>query len=329
MGWLPVDAGANTLREAMPVHRLTGSSEVVQVEFCSAVNQRQYSIRVALPWVPPPKNGYPVLYVLDADWYFGSAVEAVQCNAPAAAVVGIGYPHDEAYVESVLARHEPLPVWAKEEPGFRVAVGLERMYDLSLPASDEVLSGDFPQRSRVRARDVGGLDAFIKVLETEIKPRVGGLMAMDCANQAIFGHSLGGLAVLHAMFVAPRAFRTFISASPSIWWNNKAVLKGEAKFAEAVRAGSVSPRVLITMGAEEETADPTIAEKDSLDFTEYAARIRRHRMVGNARELTERLRALRGTGAFEVEEFTVFLRQDHGTSPWPALGRAVSFAFPR
>jgi hypothetical protein len=82
------------------------------------------------------------------------------------------------------------------------------------------------------------------------------------------------------------------------------------------------------MGSEEETADPKVAAKASLEFEEYAARIRKAWMVQNARELTERLRALRGSSDFEVEEYAVFPRQDHGISPWPALGRAVSFAFP-
>lgn len=294
----------------------------------SEVNQRQYAISLAPPLMPFPEKGCPVLYVLDGDWYFGTAVEAVRNNAPGVAVVGIGYPDDEAYLESVLARHQPLPEWAKDEPAFRVVVGLERMYDLGLPVSDEALARDFPKSAPTRAADVGGLDAFLKVLETEIKPRVAARLHVDSSNQALFGHSLGGLAVVHALFTEPDAFRTFIAASPSIWWSDKAVLRGEVKFAETVRAGIASPRVLITMGSEEETADPKVASKAAMEFEEYAVHISRARMVENARELTERLRALRGAGDFEVEEYALFAKQDHGISPWPALGRAVSFAFP-
>lgn len=311
----------------METHRPVVISGAFRFDFQSQVNQRFYSISVAPPLKPAPEKGCPVLYVLDGDWYFGTAVEAVRNNAPGVAVVGIGYPDDEAYVQSVLARHQPLPEWAKEEPAFRAAVGLERMYDLGLPASDEVLARDFPKNSGIRARDVGGLEAFLEVLKTEIKPRIAKSVPVDSLNEAIFGHSLGGLAVVHALFVEPSAFRTFIAASPSIWWNEKAVLRAEASFADAVRAGRASPRVLITMGSEEQTADPRMAEKASLDFDEYAALIRMARMVENARELTERLRTLRGSGDFAVEEYAVFPRQDHGISPWPAIGRAVSFAF--
>jgi predicted alpha/beta superfamily hydrolase len=300
-----------------------------RVDFRSEVNHRSYSITVGLPLIAFPEKGCPVLYVLDGNWYFGSAVEAVRVYAPGAVVVGIGYPNDEPYIQRVLERHEQIPAYIKNQPAFRTVTYLERFYDLSLPASDEVLVSDLDESIRIRAKDVGGLDAFLAVIETEIKPRVAAMVPIDPSNQAIFGHSLGGLAVLHALFVAPDAFRTFIAASPSIWWNGKAVLGGESKFAAAVRAGTATPRVLITVGSEEQTPDPTYAVRFGLDFEQQAAQIRRHRMVDNARELTERLKALRGSGAFEVEEYSVFPKQHHNIAAWSALARGVSFAFPR
>ena len=303
--------------------------KAVRVDFRSEVNQRRYSISIALPLVAAPEKGYRVLYVLDGYWYFASAMEAVRKNAPDVVVVGVGYPDDEAYIESVLERHPALPVWFKAEPAFRSVVFLERFYDLTLPSSDDVLADDLRSYGTVlAAKDVGGLDDFLKVLETEIKPRVAAMAPIDSASQTIFGHSLGGLAVLHALFVAPGAFRNFIAASPSIWWSEKAVLRGESKLADAVRAGTAKPRLLVTMGSEEQTADPKVAAQFSLDAAEFVAQVGRHRMVDNARELTERLNALAAPGDFEVE-YAVFPEQSHGIAPWPALGRAVSFAFRR
>jgi ferri-bacillibactin esterase len=303
-------------------------ARAMQFDLVSKVNRRRYSIRVAQPLADSPGRPCPVFYVLDGDWYFGSAVEAVRSNAPHAVVVGIGYPDDEGFVKRVVERRYPLPAWLKDVPPAVAAASLERMYDLSLPASDEVLASDFPRSSRISGSEVGGLDAFLEVLETEIKPRVGAIAPIDSSNQAIFGHSLGGLAVLHSLFVEPSAFRTFVAASPSIWWNEKSVLSGETRFAEAVRAGNASPRLLVTMGSEEERADPELAAKCEMDLPEYEALVRKHRMVENARELTERLKGLSGSGHFTVEEYAVFPKQDHWNSLWPALGRAVSFAFP-
>ncbi len=198
--------------------------------------------------------------------------------------MGIGYPSDEPYIKRVLERHEHVPAYIKDQPAFRTVTYLERFYDLTLPASDEILASDLDDSVKIRARSVGGLDAFLEVIETEIKPRVAAMVPIDSSSQSIFGHSLGGLAVLHALFTAPNAFRTFIAASPSIWWNRKAVLGGESKFADAVRAGTATPRVLITMGSEEQTPDPKYAARFGLDFEQHAAQIRRHRMVDNARE---------------------------------------------
>jgi predicted alpha/beta superfamily hydrolase len=67
-------------------------------DFTSRVNGRVYRVRVATPYGPPPETGYPVLYVLDGDGYFGSFADAARMRAalgaelPHAAVVGVGYP---------------------------------------------------------------------------------------------------------------------------------------------------------------------------------------------------------------------------------------------
>jgi len=295
-----------------------------RVDFKSKVNGRYYSISIGLPFDPPPQNGYRVLYVLDGYAYFGSATEAVRINgnAPATVVVGIGYPDSPEFIESVLAHHGALtphmaalaPIWA--------AVTLGRCFDLSLPASDEVLA---PMQMGLTSKDVGGLDNFLKTIETEVKPRVADIVAIDSSNQAIFGHSLGGLAVLHALFTEPNAFRTFVAASPSIHWGRNAVLAGEERFSAAVRDGAARPRVLLTMGADEDVVVPT-SGADSKAVEEAR---RQSRMVETAGDLSVRLQALRGTSPYEVEDYAVFPRQGHGISPWPALGRAISFAFPR
>jgi hypothetical protein len=299
------------------------------MDFVSRVNGRRYSVSVALPSAAAPENGYRVLYLLDGYAYFASATEAVRRNAPGVVVVGIGYPDDPAFVKSVLERHAPLPVaWLAGWPSDKVAFSIERYYDLTLPASDELLAErHMPGMFAPTAKDVGGLDDFLKTIETEVKPRIEALTSIDRSHQAFFGHSFGGLAVIHALFVEPDAFRTFIASSPSIWWNHRAVLADEAKFSAAVSNGTASARVLITVGGEEDIASPALAAKAGVDPAKSAATRQEARMVENARELTARLQALRGASGYEAEDYVVFPKQGHGTSPWPALGRAISFAF--
>jgi hypothetical protein len=36
---------------------------------------------------------------------------------------------------------------------------------------------------------------------------------------------------------------------------------------------------------------------------------------------------LRGSNGYQVEDYAVFAKQGHGLAAWPALGRAIDFAF--
>lgn len=296
-------------------------------EFASKINAHRYAVSVALPDVPCAPPGCGVLYVLDGDLYFASAAGAARLNAPGVVVVGIGYPGSPAFVKAVLAAHQPLPAAYRSMPKSQAAIELERMYDLTLPATNQELTA---QRDitvdEQTSTSVGGLDDFLQTIETDVKPRVAKLIAIDPAKQAIFGHSLGGLAVLHALFVNPDRFRTFIIASPSIWWNKRAVLADEPRYSAAVQAGAATPRVLLTVGGNESTPPKKIPPSWGMSAVQVDTALRRARMVENAAELAARLKALRGNPGYLVD-YAIFEQQDHGISPWPALGRGISFAF--
>jgi len=184
----------------------------------SALNGKSYALLVHIPATPPPPNGYPVLYLLDGDAYFGTAYDLDKSRGDKLVIVAIAYPPE-------------------------ADKGLLRGEDLTLPVAAENRGAEFNLPVRV-----GGLDNFLKVVEREIKPKIAALTPIDAKHQAFFGHSFGGLAVLHALFTEPDAFETFIIASPSIWWNGRAVLADEEKFRAAVAAGTIAPRVLICAG---------------------------------------------------------------------------------
>jgi predicted alpha/beta superfamily hydrolase len=304
-------------------------SNTRQIDFTSTVNGRDYRIQVALPRVPPPEKGYPVLYVLDGFGYFASATEAVRgnANAPHVAVVGIGYPFSVAWADGVLDRHFRGHERPMGMPAIGAAAELARFYDLTLPADDEALAAQsFPAAPKQFSSDVGGLDDFLKVIEAEIKPRVRELAPVDISNQVLFGHSLGGLASLHALFVEPDAFCTFIVASPSIWWNERSVLASEPSFTASVNSGQARPRALFTVGALEDEP-PAHLDPPLVVTAETAKFFARTQMVQNGRELVDRLKALKGEPPFEVADYLVFAGQGHGVSAWSALAAAIVFAF--
>lgn len=298
-----------------------------RLDFVSHVNGHRYALDVALPFEPPPPQGYGVLYVLDGYKYFASATEVVRVLGQGAVVVGIGYPDDPAYFQKILTRRGPIPTYLADLPAAESAPALERTYDLTLPASEaELEAQNLIHAPRQKSGNVGGVDDFLKIIETEVKPRIAALAPVDPANQALFGHSFGGLATLHALFVEPDAFRTFIIASPSIWWNNREVLADEYKFTTVINSGQATPRVLVTMGSEESTPYRFPASW-GIDPADARATIYRDRMVENGRELVARLKALHGAPGYVVENYAVFDKEAHSVAAWSALARGVPFAF--
>src|SRR5512142_926241 len=63
-----------------------------RVKFTSQINGKTYVLRIQVPsFAPPPAQGYPVIYVLDGDQYFGAATDINLSMPKHAVVVGIGY----------------------------------------------------------------------------------------------------------------------------------------------------------------------------------------------------------------------------------------------
>lgn len=297
-------------------------------QFVSKVNGHRYAISVALPFIATPAKGYAVLYVLDGYWYFASATEVVRVlgNPSSVVVVGIGYPDDMAYAKQVLAQRGPVPTYLASLPPSLSAPYLERTYDLTLPASDaELAAQTLAGTPKETSRNVGGLDDFLKVIEVDVKPRVAALTHIDATNQALFGHSFGGLAALHALFVEPHAFRSFIIASPSIAWSHKKVLAEEGRFAATVNGGQEQPRVLVTVGSEESTPEKFPASW-GIDNVAADSYLRKLRMVENANELVRRLKELHGKPPYLVAG-AVFDKEGHSAAAWSALARGIPFAF--
>jgi len=302
------------------------------IRFPSAINKEPFTIQVSIPLWPAPKTGYPVLYVLDGDLYFPeAAMSSDLLFDKGAVVVGVGYGalNDKA----VTARY------AGGKPGRPMngdastdAITHLREYDFQWPVRPENRAPAFFEKKY--NPETGDLDAFLQVIEKEIKPRVEAIAPIDRNNQALFGHSLGGLAVVRALFSEPAAFRSFIAVSPSILYDGGSVLDGKKHFADSVTKGIVAPRILIAVGARE--SPTTAAPKEFLDKLTPAERtafapydkIRQTwpAMIPAARDLAAGLKALHGKAGYKVE-YDLIADQDHGGAPHVALIRALPFAF--
>lgn len=302
-----------------------------QIKFISQINGEPYTLFVSIPFIPPPAKGYPVYYVLDGEAYFSTAATgSMLLQENAAVIVGIDHLafNDKAVVEK----------YARRKPDDAIPIGMDaistaynrlRNHDLTLPIQPSHRAPDW-----FEASNSGGVDDFLKIIETEIKPKIAALVPVDAANQALYGHSLGGLAVVHALFTEPTAFRSFIASSPSLWWDGDAVLKDEAKFAAIITAGKAAPRILITAGGDE--ADSTIPPKaflDSLPADKQAQiapywkmRERWSGMITGTRDLAARLAKLPGADGYKVE-YARMTGEDHPTAALVSVGRGLRFAF--
>jgi len=294
-GWL----AALALASAPPVWAQASATASVpatvgtaqQIDFTSAINGRAYRITIAKPYAFPPKGGYPVVYVLDGGAYFGTFAGAARLRSALGAelapaiIVGISYPS-----ESMLVAQD------------------RRMLDLTHNTPDAARPALGVANKPV---ETGGADAFYRVIETEVRPRVAASAQVAQGQDVLFGHSLGGLFVLHTMFQHPEAFRTYLALSPSIWWTGRSVLNDEAGFVAKVKAGQIAPRVFIGVGGEEQP--PTAASSAG------------SRMVDNTIELAARLSALKGAPGYRVES-KVFPGQSHMSVPWEGLNTMLNFA---
>lgn len=187
-----------------------------------ASGDREYRLLVSEPaGKRVPRAGHPVLFVLDGNAHFSAFHDAkrAQSGFAEAIVVGVGYPtslpHDY----------------------------LRRSYDFSPPVAPELNSP--PQ---------GGDDEFLGTLEriiAELLQRY----PIDRKQLSLFGHSFGGMFVMHALFTRPSLFSHYIAASPSLWWNEHYLLAQEHDFEERVESGAWSPRhqSLLLVAGERET----------------------------------------------------------------------------
>lgn len=167
---------------------------------------------------------------MDGDAVFDTLAEAarLQTRKPhgydPVVIVGIGYPSREPFDMD------------------------RRCYDFTMPAQVEKL----PVRPNGQAwPEHGGADLFLDFIEAELMPEIEKDYPIDKNRQTIFGHSLGGLFVLHALFNRPQSFQNFVAGSPSIWWNGHAVLEEKASFEAMELHVDTLPRLMITIGADE------------------------------------------------------------------------------
>lgn len=264
-----------------------------------AANGRQFEVSVALPEGTAPQQGYPVLYVLDANYSFGTLVEMVRNHETLfgpVVVVGVGYSSD--------------------------AEMRNRFYDMTPPGTD---ASELPKLFSEGWGPMGGAAEFRDFLTHDLRSAVKAIVPVDASRQALFGHSLGGLFALYVLFTRPESFDTYVAGSPAIWWSNKVVLQELAAFVPRLRQAKGRRRLLITVGGLEGRNNPEeLRYIERLKLPGGKEMPEMADMIGNSRRLHEELAPLL-PDALSVD-YVVFPGETHNSVIPAYLGRGARFA---
>ncbi|TDJ75035.1 alpha/beta hydrolase [Pseudomonas putida] len=230
----------------------------------SADGKRHYRLWIGKPERPAPAAGYPVLWMLDGNAAIGALDDADLLNKLAAGqaplLVAVGYQTEQRI----------------ERTG--------RTYDYT-PA----LPGQAQQLDPLTGQASGGVEVFFELLRQRMRPMVASVAPIDPTRQTLWGHSYGGLAVLHALFDHPGEFSDYAAASPSLWWHDGAIVN-EAEGLQQ-RLGRSRAHLLLMRGG----VEPARPGKPSKGDEEGPAR-RLAAQLGNVRGLTVRFERFDGLG---------------------------------
>jgi predicted alpha/beta superfamily hydrolase len=241
----------------------------------------------------------PVLYVTDANGYFGTAVDIIRgmqmaAHLPPMLVVGIGY-RLGGIAETVEIRQRDLT--PSVDPGIAAHVGEGTRF--------------------------GGADAFLEFIRAELTPWVGSRYSVAADDATIFGHSLGGLFANYALLTKPESFRRYIIGSPSLWWSYGDIFGLEATYSETHT--DLPAQVYFGVGSEEDQ-DGRARQLVNLSAEEQAYGTSRYiDMVSDTQRMIDALRS-RGYPSLTIDS-DVFADEFHVTVASLILSRGLRRLF--
>jgi len=239
---------------------------------------------------PPPKGPIAIVYTTDADYCFGTVVEAARVGGSAgdlatAIVVGIGY---------------------AEESGSLTFTGKRRILDFYRGPRHSLDMGAYG------SFEFGGADAFLASLRDHVIPQVERrIRAIDPARRVLLGTSAGAHFAVYALTQDPGLFRGYGLMSPVLVDFPPSPGDGSlVRLIQDLPDGALPPglRVFLSAGALEE--DPGTM------FAPFA-------IISNAYRMRA---ALARHGA--TTEFVQFAGETHTSASGAAISRALRFLLP-
>ncbi len=160
-----------------------------RINLPSKILQENRPISIYLPpsYYTNKKQKFPVLYILDGDYNF-------------------------RYVSGIL------------ELQGGIAENIPEMILIGISGKD---TEKYRKNCKPNIKDIsdkGNADTMFSFIEKELTPYVD--KKYRTANYNILaGHSVGGLFVVYASLKKPKLFNNYIAISPSLWWENNAIIQ--------------------------------------------------------------------------------------------------------
>ncbi len=175
----------------------------------------QLWVSVPLKYAENPDANYPVVYVLDADFNFGTVRDTFISYrwgryVPEAIIVGIAYGREIKAWEDGRCR-DFTPILIEPHEG----------------------SGSAP--------------AFLKFIQTSVVPFIDQTYRTNLNDRTLIGMSLGGLFTTYVLFEEPDLFNRFLISSPWLLGDGGSVFRLEEKYAETHE--DLPKRIFVSAGS--------------------------------------------------------------------------------
>lgn len=207
------------------------SNEVITIPSKVLNQERQIYIHVPKQNSANPNRTFPVLYLLDGENHFHIL---------------------SAYID-YLSHYEIIP------PIMVVGIiSKDRKKDLT-PTNSTI---DYFGKVDSTYNTSGGNEQFFQFIRTDLMPYIEKNYKAG-AYKIFAGHSFGGITTINCMLTHSDMFNAYIAISPSLWWNNKYILKlAENKLTKSVY---LDKRIFYSVG-NEGIKDPNSFHTDLLKF---------------------------------------------------------------
>lgn len=262
------------------LERATVIGHVDSVWSATLKEQRPY-----LVYLPPSYSDtinapqrYPVLYLLDGDAHFHSVSGLIQ-------ILGTGINATYAIPELIV-----------------VAIpNTDRTRDMT-PTRVET---GFDGKPSPFFKTSGGMGNFFTFLKSELIPAVESRYR-TMPYRVFVGHSLGGITAINALYTIPEIFNAYVAIDPSLWWDDKILLKQAKGYVSTAR---LDGRALYVAQANTINPDDTTSNRHFEAITQFNAVLEAYNRSG-----------LRYA-------FRYYDQDDHGSVPLIAEYDALRFIF--